>query len=437
MGHINHPEHKYHLLQQRLDRSLTGAPESPVFMKILKLLFSPEEAEFASRIPMRPIPLDLLSRKLNIGQVELGDKMTDMAQRGLVVDLEHDGQHYFMLAPVVIGFFEFTFMRSRDNLPMAELAHLFDEYIDSKEDGRFAHSVFQGQTQLGRSLVREEALPQADHIEVLDWERASHIVGSASAAGVSLCPCRHKASHLGTACERPEQACLTFNYAAEAMIRSGIAQPITTGEAMGILEKCKEAGLAQTGDNIQRKVTYICNCCGCCCGMIQAIKTFDLRNAIVTSNWICEVDLSRCKGCGNCSKVCPVQAIEIAQDGEEEKRRKWAVCELTLCLGCGVCYSACKLGAITMKPRERRVFTPETLFDRIVSMAMERRKLANVLFDDPEKLSHRALGRMVRVLEKSPPFQAAMAIQPLRSVFFNAIVKGAKRSSGELAEVLS
>ncbi|MDH7499876.1 MAG: 4Fe-4S dicluster domain-containing protein, partial [candidate division NC10 bacterium] len=157
------------------------------------------------------------------------------------------------------------------------------------------------------------------------------------------------------------------------------------------------------------------------------------------SNWICEVDLSRCKGCGSCSQVCPVEAIAIAQDqdGEGEKKRKWAVCEPTLCLGCGVCYSACKLGAITMKPRERRVFTPETLFDRIVSMAMERGKLANVLFDDPEKLSHRALGRMVRALERSSVFQAAMAIQPLRSVFFNAIVKGAKRSSGALAKVLS
>jgi ferredoxin len=342
-----------------------------------------------------------------------------------------------MLAPVVIGFFEFTFMRSRDNLPMAELARLFHEYMDTKEDGRFTHSVFQGQTQIGRSLVREEALPEGDHTEILDWERASHIVQSASAAGVSLCPCRHKASHLKEACDRPQQSCLSFNFTAEAMIRSGIAQAISTDEAMGILQKCKEAGLAQTGDNIQRKVTYICNCCGCCCGMMKSIKTFDIRNAIITSNWICEIDLSKCKGCGQCSKVCPVEAIAIAQNGEGEKKRKEAVCAPTLCLGCGVCYSACKHGAISMKPREQRVFTPETVFDRMVSMAIERGKLANVLFDDPERLSHRALGRIVGILEKSPPFKAAMAIKPLRSAFLEAIVRGAKKSSGELAEVLA
>ncbi|RYD05963.1 hypothetical protein N752_06875 [Desulforamulus aquiferis] len=45
---------------------------------------------------------------------------------------------------------------------------------------------------------------------------------------------------------------------------------------MSILEECKAAGLAQTADNVQKSVGYICNCCSCCCGMFQAIKTFNL-----------------------------------------------------------------------------------------------------------------------------------------------------------------
>ncbi|RYD05962.1 hypothetical protein N752_06870 [Desulforamulus aquiferis] len=35
----------------------------------------------------------------------------------------------------------------------------------------------------------------------------------------------------------------------------------------------------------------------------------------------------------------------------------------------------------------RRVFTPETTFDRYIAMAIERGKLANLVFDDPGKLS--------------------------------------------------
>jgi ferredoxin len=324
-------------------------------------------------------------------------------------------------------------MRTRDNLPMAELSRLFDEYM--AENDRFARAVFQGQTQIGRSLIHEEALPEEAHTEILDWERASYIVQSASTAGVSLCSCRHKASHLGKACDRSQQNCLSLNYAAEALIQNGLARPITTGEAMRTLEECKEDGLAQTGDNVQHKVTYLCNCCGCCCGMIQAIKMFDIRNAIVSSNWIMEINLSKCKGCGTCVEVCPVNAIDISCEEEGDQKRKQAVLEKTLCLGCGVCYSACRLGAISMKSREQEILVPETIFDRIVSMAVERDKLADILFKEPEKLSYRALGRIIGVLEKSSPFKAAMSIKPLKSVFLNTLVKGAKKNAGEIGEV--
>lgn len=75
---------------------------------------------------------------------------------------------------------------------------------------------------------------------------------------------------------------------------------------------------------------------------------------------------------------------------DEAGVQRKANCEESLCLGCGVCYSACKFGCITMKPRPRRVFTPETTFDKFVAMAIERGKLANLVFDDPDKLSHRA-----------------------------------------------
>ncbi len=436
MGHITGSDGAYRHLQKRLDQKVQGAPDSPTLMKIMGILFSPGDAELAVKLPHNFASLDTLSKNLNIPKDELNTRLTDMAKRGLVFDIENNGQRYFTLLPVVIGFFEMTFMRLRPDLPMKDLSALFEEYFHEYDYG-FAKTHFAGRTQLFRSLVREEALPKGSFTEVLDWERASHIVSSASATAVGICQCHHTAQHMGRACGKPQEVCMTFNYAAESLIRNGIARSITKNEAMTLLAKCKEAGLAQTGDNVKNKVTFICNCCGCCCHVMKGIKALDTRPAIITSNYIMEVDHAKCKGCGKCAKACPIGAIAMVKTSEGKKETKRAVNDPLACLGCGVCATVCKNGAAAMKARSQRTLVPETVFDQRVMMAIERGKLADLLFDDPGRLSHRALGRVMAAIERSSPMKAFLASQSLNSSFLKTIVKGAKKQAKDLSDVIT
>ena len=160
-----------------------------------------------------------LAARLGLDPERLDERLTAMARRGLVFDLSKGEKRYVSLAPVVIGFFELTFMRAGDDLPRAELARLFEEYF-FEGDGAFAEAVFGGHTQVGRSLVRETALPK-DATEVLDHERATRIAETATSAAVSLCACRHHSEHLGTACDAPRRVCLSFGAGADALVRTG------------------------------------------------------------------------------------------------------------------------------------------------------------------------------------------------------------------------
>ena len=107
----------------------------------------------------------------------------------------------YVLPPPMAGFFEFSMMRIRGDLDQKALAELFHQYLNVEED--FVRALFAGgETQLGRAFVHEPALDPENALHVLDFERASEVIRTATHRGVELCYCRHKMEHLGRGLRR-------------------------------------------------------------------------------------------------------------------------------------------------------------------------------------------------------------------------------------------
>ena len=153
MGHLVHQkEEVYRLLAQRLNKNPVGVPVNDTLMAILRRLYTEAEAGVGSKFPLRPMTLDQMAAATGIDGQELGPILDGMADKGLVLDIPRQETCFYFLAPMVIGFFEYTFMRVRDNVDMKELAALFKSYFHDKA----VADEFAGvETRMERTLVYE------------------------------------------------------------------------------------------------------------------------------------------------------------------------------------------------------------------------------------------------------------------------------------------
>lgn len=365
MGHlINNKEEIYQALAERLSKAPEGAKVNEEFMTLLYRLYSESEALVASKLPLVPMTLEKIASITGTDQDELRKTLDDMSYRGLILDIPRKGEVYYMLAPFVIGFFEYTFMRSGNDVELGELAELFEKYFDS--DGAF-QTIAGIDTKVMRTLVYENVIPLAVETEVLDHEKAREIILQSGGGSISTCACRHQASHLGTACDAPEEVCITLGGAAKWLISKNLARPATTEELLNVLEETQKLGLVHLCDNVMNKPTYICNCCSCCCHMLRGVtekETFGFH----PSNFLAELSQEACVNCGICAKKCPVKAIKMTDSSDGAKI---PVVDDTLCIGCGICADFCPTDAMTMARKAELHVPPQNFKEKLQRLAVE------------------------------------------------------------------
>jgi len=413
------PDDGYHRLMRRVNQFPQGAPDSEHLLRIFSILCSEREAALLSQLPLRPFSAAKAGRIWNLPTERARALLERLAARSLLLDIERDGKMVYLLPPPMAGFFEFSMMRLRPDIDQKELASLFFRYINLED--AFIRDLFAGgETTLGRVLVNEEAISDEKACQVLDYERASEVIKSASQIAVGLCYCRHKMAQLDRACDAPLDICMTLNLAAQSILRRGAARQVGNAEGLDLLQQARDRNLVQCADNVQHQVNFICHCCGCCCEGLVAARRLAIPNAMYTTNFQQVTDPARCTGCGRCADICPVHAIAMVPQGAGSKAQLTS----ELCLGCGVCVRNCPAGAVRLEPRGKRILTPVNTAHRLVLMAIERGKLQNLIFDNQAYLSHRAMAAILGAILRLPPVKRLMASRQMKSRYLARLLEG-------------
>ena len=323
---------------QRLARHLDGLPggfpptDSGVELRILRRLFSPEEAELAVHLTPIPEPARVIARRAGRSVSETTATLDKMSRQGLIISFEMKPgwSRQYLAAQFVIGIWEFNV----NNLD-EEFVRDMQEYLPTLFNPEAWRQSPQVRTiPISRSLPLEES--------VLPYDRAEEIVRAQQRFVVAPCICRREQALVGLGCGRLEESCLVFGVAADFYQHVGVGRAIDRSETLDILRRGEEQALVLQPGNT-RVPSNICLCCGCCCGVLRHVKRQPRPADLTGSGYLAQLDQAACLGCGLCLKRCQMEALSL--DGSRVALNQ------DRCIGCGLCVSTCPARALTLVPK--------------------------------------------------------------------------------------
>ncbi len=322
-------------IYRKLARVLDSIPEgfpgttSGVELKLLAKLFTPGEAELACHLELEPQLAKTIAQRCGREERETFVSLKEMTKKGLIEAEKGQGGLVFKLIPFVIGIYE-----NQNGQIDEEFARLVEAYFNEA-----FYKIMSHPPAVHRVIPIETVIPVS--LEVMPYERASTYIDQAKSWGVLTCICRMQKRLVGQGCGHTEENCLVFSSKSRAFLRSEDIRPITREEAVEILAKADQEGLVHSTRNVQKDVTYICNCCTCSCAILNGLIKYGQLNAVGRSDFYAALDESRCTGCATCVQRCQFKSLEV-RDG---------VCQLdrTRCYGCGLCVSSCPPQALALK----------------------------------------------------------------------------------------
>jgi electron transport complex protein RnfB len=313
-------ETAYEHLARALDGLPSGFPRtsSGVEIRLLKKILSPEEARLASHTTGKREPVDVIAKRAGLSARDAGRDLIALAKRGVLWSGEVDGEVGFRLAPFIVGIYEAQ-LGTMDE----EFARLYERYME--EGG--AAGIMKPLPSLHRVLPGQDIIAPE---RILPYDDVRAIIEKGKTFRVRGCICRVQQDLVGERkCDFPLENCIMI-YGSE---RPPSPDDISRERALAILDETEKAGLVHTTANVMNQITYICNCCGCCCGILRGFNEWGIDEAIARANYFAVVDAEKCTACGICVERCQVGAM-LMNDGA-------AHVNLDRCIGCGLCATGC------------------------------------------------------------------------------------------------
>jgi len=317
---------------------VVGAPLTPSLLKILMLLFTPDEAEVALKLPFQNTSLEQAKPLYPEYGDEIETILDAMAKRGTVFRDNKPGiGKRYRLLPSLVGWAETPIWHGKPTQQARDLAPLWRKY---RKEG-FAAEMARGKP-LMRVIPVNTSLQ--DPSQVLPFDELKPIIERTRFQAVAHCPCRKMAGYLDKGCDHSTENCLHFGSMGRYMVEHGLAREITQEETLNILKASDDEGLVHIIDNMEGHMSTICNCCGCCCAFLKPINENMGLDILSFSNYIASVDAGACVACGVCEERCPMGAIAVEGDV--------ACVDAPKCLGCGACTSTCDAEAVRLVLRQ-------------------------------------------------------------------------------------
>ena len=320
-------------------------------IRILKHLFTPGEAKLAVQLSMIPEPLDRIHARLDKSRVtmdELERALDRMAEKGSIGRMKTADRKLYCMIPFAVGMYESQVDRlTKDFARDAKL------YID----GEFGDEMYRTKIPQLRTVPVRRSIPVPEKFAVSSYDDIRSIIENVDGRiAVINCICRQTRSLIGESCARTDlhETCIVFRGTADAVTGAGIGRSLSKDEALALLDKAQEAGLVLQPENAQHP-SYVCCCCGDCCGILTTVKRFPHPAELYASNYYAEIDPELCTGCEICVSRCQLDAITIL-DGV-------AVVDLDRCIGCGNCVACCEFDASQLRKKEAETVPPRDTVD--------------------------------------------------------------------------